>query len=88
VPLPEEEYGEAAKDHPLIQSRLAPPPPASPLERLLGDARPETHRLLAETLLLAPSVEEARESALRLALSLPGDGRDPELRVAASEVAG
>jgi tRNA-dihydrouridine synthase 3 len=88
VPLPEQEYGEQARQHPLLQSRLQAPPPATALERLLGDARPQTHLRLAEELLASPTLEEARERAERLALSLPEDGGDAELRVAASEVAG
>jgi tRNA-dihydrouridine synthase 3 len=88
VPAPEEHYGEAAREHPLLQSRLQPPPPSSPLERLLGDTRPETHQRMAEELLASPSRDEAQERALRLAASLPEGGGAAELRVAASEVAG
>ena len=51
-PLPEEPFAEQAREHPLLQSRLDAGPFASPLERLLADARPEVHRDLA-TLLLA-----------------------------------
>jgi tRNA-dihydrouridine synthase 3 len=88
VPTPEEEYGEASRDHPLLQSRLQAPPPSSPLERLLGDTRPETHRRLAEELLASASRDEGRERALRLAASLPAGGGDGGLRIPASEVAG
>jgi tRNA-dihydrouridine synthase 3 len=88
VPTPEEQYGEAAREHPLLQSRLQAPPPTSPLERLLGDSRPDTHRRLAEELMDSASGDEARERALRLAVSLPDDGRGADLRIAASEVAG
>jgi hypothetical protein len=88
VPAPEEQYGGAAREHPLLQSRLQPPPPSSPLERLLGDTRPETHQRLAEELLASPSRDEAHERALRLAASLPEDGGTADLRLAASEVAG
>jgi tRNA-dihydrouridine synthase 3 len=51
VPAPEEQYGQAAREHPLLQSRLQPPPPSSPLERLLGDTRADAHQRLAEELL-------------------------------------
>jgi hypothetical protein len=88
VPLPEEQYGAQAREHPLLQSRLQAPPPGSALERLLGDARPGTHQRLAEELLGSPSREEAHERAVRLADSLPADGHGSELRVSASEVAG
>jgi tRNA-dihydrouridine synthase 3 len=88
VPLPEETHAEAAREHPLLQSRLQPPPPSSPLERLLGDARPETHQRLAEELLASSSREEVRGRAERLASSLPAGEGDAELHVAPSEVAG
>jgi tRNA-dihydrouridine synthase 3 len=88
VPLPEDVYGEPARQHPLLQSRIQGPPASSDLERLLGEARPETHQKLAEELLAAESRDEARDRALRLAAALPADGGDDELRVSASEVAG
>jgi len=88
VPAPEEEDGEAAREHPLLQSRLQPPPPSSPLERLLADTRPETHRRLAEELLASASRDEAHERALRLVTSLPAGEGAADLRVAASEIAG
>jgi tRNA-dihydrouridine synthase 3 len=87
VPLPEERHAEAAREHPLIQSRLQPPAAVSPLERLLADARPDVHERLAVELLAADSREDALARAVRLEASLPaGDGA--ELRVSASEVAG
>ena len=88
IPLPEEQFAEAAREHPLLQSRLQAPPASSSLERLLGDARPETHERLAEELLAAASRDEALDRARRLAASLPAAGESPELRVASSEVAG
>jgi len=71
-----------------LQSRLDAPPPSSPLDRLLGDARPETHGKVAEALLDASSLEEALARALLLADSLPAVPDRSDLRVAASEVAG
>ena len=88
LPLPEEEYGEQAREHPLLQSRLQPPEASSPLEGLLADARPETHRRFAEELLDSASSDEARERLERLAASLPRDGVGHELQLAQSEVAG
>lgn len=88
VPLPEEQFAEQAREHPLLQSRLQAPPSSSPLERLLGDARPETHASLAEELLAAPSLEEALARALRLAASLSPANDGPELRIPISELAG
>ena len=65
--FPRSSTAEQARVHPLLQSRLQAPPPASPLERLLGDARPELHQRLAEELLASATREEALERALRLA---------------------
>jgi tRNA-dihydrouridine synthase 3 len=87
-PLPEEEFEERSREHPLLQSRLAAGPLASPLERLLADSRQETHLRFSEELLGSPSCEVALERAVRLAQSLPADGEGGELEVAASEVAG
>ena len=88
VALPEEQYREQALVHPLLQSRLQAPPPASPLERLLGDARPELHQRFAEELLASATREEALERALRLAAGLDDVVARPDLEVAASEIAG
>jgi tRNA-dihydrouridine synthase 3 len=87
-PLPEETYAELARAHPLLQSRLEAGPFASPLERLLADARPETHQALASALLDAPTREEALEEARRLAEAIPVDGDHGALEVSAAEVAG
>ncbi|HXY41401.1 MAG TPA: tRNA-dihydrouridine synthase family protein [Vicinamibacteria bacterium] len=88
VPTPEETHGRVAREHPLLHSRLQPPAPGSALERLLGDARPSTHQLFAAELLAAASQDDALDRVRRLAESLPPDESNPELRVAASEVAG
>jgi len=88
LPLPEEEYAERARQHPLLQSRLEKPTPASPLERLLGDGRPETHVRFSEELVASAGAEEALERCRLLAASLPEDGGGGELEVARSEVAG
>jgi tRNA-dihydrouridine synthase 3 len=88
VPTPEEQYGEAAREHPLLQSRLQAPPPTSPLERLLADTRAETHQRLAEELLASASRDEAGERALRLAAELSADTHSADLIIPASEIAG
>ena len=49
-----------ALEHPLLQSRLPLGPLQGALDRLLADARPETHTALAETLLDSASHDEAR----------------------------
>ncbi len=88
VPLPEEQYGEQAREHPLLQSRLQAPPASLPLERLLGDARPETHLSFSGELLASGTRDEALERSLRLESGLPDAASGPELDVARSEVAG
>jgi tRNA-dihydrouridine synthase 3 len=85
--LPEEEFGEQARQHPLIQSRLPLPSFASSLERLLADTRPEVHLLLAEALIAAEGREDALERSSRLAAELPfgegaGEAPPPATRVA------
>lgn len=87
VPLPECEHGAAAREHPLIQSRLAPRP-ESPLERLLADPREETHRRFTDELLACGSRDEALDRARGLAETLPAGEPESEWVVAASEVAG
>jgi tRNA-dihydrouridine synthase 3 len=88
VPLPEDPYEEQARAHPLLQSRLQAPPPSSPLERLLGDARPETHLRFAEELLGSATRDEALARAEALAGVLPDEPPAAELEVARSEIAG
>ncbi len=88
VPLPEERHAEAAREHPLIQSRLQALPPGSALERLLADGRPESHERFAVELLASTSRDEALGRALRLEASLPESDGTAELRVSALEVAG
>lgn len=87
-PLPEAEFEERSREHPLLQSRLPMPQAASPLERLLSDARPETHERLAGALIESARREEALDRAVRLAASLQLDPSDEALTVDASQVAG
>ncbi len=87
-PLPEAEFEERSREHPLLQSRLPLPEASSPLERLLADARPDTHERFGRELIESGSREEGLERALRLAAALSFDGADEELKVAASQVAG
>ena len=88
VPLPEDPYEEQARSHPLLQSRLQAPPPESPLERLLADARPETHLRFSEELLASTTRDEALARADALARALPDEPAAAELEVARSVVAG
>lgn len=87
-PLPEDEFVEQAREHPLLQSRLDAGPFASPLERLLVDPRPEVHQRLAEVLLGAESREEAIEGARQLADVTPPDEGGARGEAAIREVAG
>jgi tRNA-dihydrouridine synthase 3 len=87
-PFPQEEFGEKAREHPLLQTRMPREPPASPLEALLRDARTDTHAALAALLVQSPDPGEARASALKLQAGLPPPGEIEELPLAASEVAG
>ncbi len=88
VPLPEDPYEEQSRSHPLLQSRLQAPPPESPLERLLADARPETHLRFSEELLASTTRDEALARADALARALPDEPAAAELEVARSVVAG
>jgi tRNA-dihydrouridine synthase 3 len=87
-PLPEEQYAERARLHPLLQSRLEPPDAATPLERLLADTRAQTHQQLAEELMGSTTWDEALERARRLAGWLGPASVEGPLEVAAAEVAG
>jgi tRNA-dihydrouridine synthase 3 len=84
----EEEFRERAREHPLLQTRMPGAPPASPLEALLRDARPETHAALAAILVESLGRDEAEARALAMHAALPAEGEAGELEVAASEVAG
>jgi tRNA-dihydrouridine synthase 3 len=87
-PLPEAEYAETARLHPLLQTRPVDRDDVSPLESLLRDARPSVHEALALDLLAAVSFEDARERALRLQATLPADPDPPVAEQAIAEVAG
>ncbi len=87
-PLPEAAFGGQSLEHPLMQSRIALAEDASPLERLLADARPETHTRFATDLIEATSREDALARATTLAESLPADDGAAELTIAASQLAG
>jgi tRNA-dihydrouridine synthase 3 len=87
-PLPEGQYAEAARLHPLLQSRLDARPPATPLEHLLADTRRETHQRIAEELMDAATGDEALGRARQLAASLPPETAEGALQVAATEIAG
>jgi tRNA-dihydrouridine synthase 3 len=87
-PLPEDQFAEKARVHPLLQSRLEAGEPATPLEHLLADTRPETHQRIAEELLASATGDEALARAQQLAASLPPETTARTLDVAAREVAG
>lgn len=87
-PLPEEEFAERARRHPLIQTRLPLEEPASPLEALLRDARKETHERLGRELVESRDRAEALERSLKLQAGLPPQPEPQELRLARCQVAG
>ena len=87
-PLPEERFAEQAREHPLLQSRLDAGPFASPLDRLLADARPEVHQGLAEVLLGTEGRDEALEAARKLAETTPPDDGERRPEGGIREVAG
>jgi tRNA-dihydrouridine synthase 3 len=70
-PLPEEQFLEASRRHPLLQTRLPLGEDLSPLERLLRDPRAETHQGLAVAIVDSSSGQEALERALQVAAALP-----------------
>lgn len=88
-PLPEPEYAEAAREHPLIHRRHPVGEDLDPLEGLLRDPREGTHARLADALLDASSFEELRERAEALSREV-GPPPEPveETDLAAREVAG
>jgi tRNA-dihydrouridine synthase 3 len=70
-PLPEAQFLEASRAHPLLQTRLALDQDLPPLERLLRDPREDVHARLAEELEASAAGDEARDRAERLAAGLP-----------------
>jgi tRNA-dihydrouridine synthase 3 len=82
-PLPEAQFGEQARLHPLIQTRWPLGEGLPPLEALLRDPRPDTHLLLSQALLDASGGPDALDRARALAVSTP-----PPAEVPAPESAG
>ena len=70
-PLPFERYGEQAKVHPLMQTRLPEDPDLPLLERLLRDPREELHVRLALELWDARDDADAIERFLAVAAVMP-----------------
>jgi tRNA-dihydrouridine synthase 3 len=89
-PLPEAEYLERARVHPLLQTRWANPPDLDPLEALLRDPRPDVHERLACELAESRSEEEVQDRSRRLAAVVqpPADPLPGEADVAPGLVAG
>lgn len=88
-PLPEVEYAQAAREHPLIHQRHPLGDGLEPLEGLLRDPREGTHARLADALVDASSFEDLRARALAMSREL-GPPAEPaqEEELAAREVAG
>jgi len=87
-PLPEAEWAERARTHPLLQTRQPLGEDLPALERLLRDPRPETHEALAALLFDEPDPEAALAGARRLAAECSPPGDDTPLEIPAREVAG
>jgi tRNA-dihydrouridine synthase 3 len=87
-PLPEAEYSEQSRQHPLLQSRLDARPRATVLEGLLADTRVSTHQRVAEELMDAATGDDALGRLQGLASSLPPEATEGDLQVAADEIAG
>lgn len=81
-PLPEREWAEAARRHPLMQSR-GESGQGSAMEMLLSDSREETHRAIADVLWSASDVGETLTRLGPFATDLPPDlGATAEVAVA------
>lgn len=87
-PLPETEWGERARAHPLLQTRQPFGVGLPPLERLLRDPRAATHEALAALLLGESDAAPALDGARRLADALPPLADEAPLEIAARDVAG
>jgi tRNA-dihydrouridine synthase 3 len=70
-PLPESEFGESSRTHPLIQTRRPQEDVTDPLERLLRDPREEVHQEIADALWDAVSHEAAVEACAGIRLEAP-----------------
>lgn len=86
--FPEAEFAEAARHHPLLQTRPEDASPVGALDALLRDARPEVHESLSRELLAAGSREEAQERALRVFSGLPPAEGTERAEETFAEVAG
>lgn len=75
-PLSDEKWQAAAKEHPLIQTRMPAEEGLSTLEQLLRDPRREVHGRIAELLWAAADVDEAEQAALLLAAEMPPEAGD------------
>lgn len=79
-PLPEAEWGAAAAEHPLMQTRDAKAEPVTPLERLLATGNHDRHREIAQALWDAPDADAALEALDTLAEARLADGGLDDMR--------
>lgn len=80
-PLPQAEWAERARAHPLMQSRDASPSPArltDPLEAMLADGDQDLHRAIASLLWQAEDAEDAVARARILAEDRRAKGAQPQ----------
>ena len=82
-PMPEEEYRDAALEHPLLQTRFEDADDVAPLERILRDPREDVHAALADILWDAADLDAAAEAVEVLAAATPAPAADDvrEIRV-------
>lgn len=82
-PLPEQTWAAAAREYPLLQSRLEHADDATPLDRLLRDGRAAVHESIAEALWSTAEPAECVERLRVLADSVPpSDGTHAEVATA------
>jgi tRNA-dihydrouridine synthase 3 len=72
-PLPEAEYGEQAREHPLMQTRRAEEDDLPLLEQVLRDPREDVHLRLAELMWVAESDAAAAAGVEEIGAALPPD---------------
>ena len=75
-PFSDEKWVAAAKEHPLMQTRMPSEEGLSLLEQVLRDPRKEVHARLADVLWDAVDVDQAEAMALALAAEMPPEAGD------------
>ena len=87
-PLPEAEFSEQARLHPLLQTRLPDWPEGSRLELLLRDSRQVTHERIADALIGSTEPAQALERLGLLAETIEPERVVQELSIPENQVTG